>query len=227
APLLPPVLLDVYMTLFNEGAVSLLRNLERAGYDLSASETPQYENMIRAEVLPANRGLPALFLRGIPDLLLRHRSGKRLIGELKWGARSVGKTPGAALASNEAQFCTYPELVRANGGGELPFRYMRLDAYASFGDPDELARRVKSFPVKGTIKKDNAVRTFGFRVEFQEAAANLEKIMPEVERLREGNFRILKDPSLQFGPCRHCSFTQICRRSNTETLLRAKQAERA
>lgn len=226
APLLPPVLLDMYMDSFRAGAESVLHHLERNGFDLAVSETPQYENMIGMQLLPADVGLPPLMLRGIPDLILQHRFDEGLIGELKWGARSVGKSPGAVFSANEAQFCTYPELVRANRGVELPFRYLRMDAFANFGDPDDLLRRINGISVKTNIQKENAVRIFGVRVEFRIASEHLEKVRQRAIRLRGGDFRIVKDPNLQFGPCRHCSYTQICRRTHTETLLRAKRAEK-
>ena len=223
--LLPPVLLDGYMQQFGAGALQLLRHLQRNGYDLAVSETPQYENMILIDLLPPAGDLPVLRLRGIPDLLLSGGGDGGLIGELKWGSKSVGKSAGMVLGANEAQFCTYPELIRIERGVELPFQYFRLDVFAKFGDPDFLLKRIRSLPVIGGITKENAVRIFGVWVDFKTAAENLERIKAAAVLLRSGEFRIVKEPGLAWGPCRHCSYTQVCRRSHTETLLRAKRAE--
>lgn len=225
AALLPPVLLDIYMKLFRAGALQVLQHLEHNGYDLAASETPQYEDMMLMELLPEADGLPALRLRGIPDLLLKGRKGG-LIGELKWGSRPVGRSTGLVFLANEAQFCTYPELVRSNGGAELPFRYFRMDVFASYGDPDAILRRIKSIPAETRIDRGLAVRIFGNAMSCEESATFLERVKLQADRLRHGDFRIVKEPTLQFGPCRLCSHTQICRRSHTETLLRAKRAEK-
>src|SRR5262249_20043931 len=142
-----------------------------------------------------------------------------------WGSRSVGRSAGIVLTNHEAQFCTYPELIWLSQGEKLPFQYFRLDAFEAFGDPDVMMRRINSVSIKSSIDRTLAERIFGLAVNFETATKSLDKVKDEILLLRSGDFRILTDPGNQWGPCKHCSYTQICRRTHTETLLRAKRAD--
>lgn len=224
---LPPALFGFYMKQFRIAAEHFIAHIIKEGYDLSKTETPEYEDLIESEFLVGNESRPTVTLRGIPDLLL-YKAGKKqgLIGELKWGSKSVANTPGGIFSRNEAQFCTYPALVEKQTGMSLPFQYFRLDVFSQLGLPGEIIKRMER--LQGTEKNrlDIPARLFGGQAS-GEIAEYFGRVQGEMLAIVDGNYRIIKEAGFVFTPCTSCSFTQLCRRTHTPTLLRAKQAEKS
>ncbi len=223
---LPPALFGFYMKQFRIAAEHFIAHIMKEGYDLSKTETPEYEDLMETEFLVGNNSRPAVTIRGIPDLLL-YKAGKKqgLIGELKWGSKPVADTPAGIFNRNEAQFCTYPALVQKQTGVSLPFQYFRLDVFSQYGPPGEIIKRIEKLQGTGGSKMEIPARFFGGQAS-EEIEEFFGKVQAEMITIVEGDYRIIKDPGLMYTPCPHCSFTQLCRKTHTPTLLRAKQAER-
>ena len=232
--ILPSLLIEIYMAQFHNAALLFLRYLERQNFRLAASTTPGRDEMIEGPLVPAENGLPAITIRGIIDLLLSYSENPEVIGELKWGSKSVGNTPSFIFTSGEAQFCIYPELQEHGSGKRLPFRYFRLDAFHRYGAPDHSQQEIENLrPPRSMIKADTVLRVFGGEAlprgiaqENNSQEDFFDLCRDSGRQIQSGQFRILKDPSLSWAACRFCDFTQLCRKSHTATLLRSKRAPR-
>ena len=232
--ILPSLLIEIYMAQFHHAALLFLRYMERQEFRLSASTTPGREEMIEAPLVTGEAGMPTITIRGIIDLLLSYSETPDVIGELKWGSKSVGNTPAYIFSNGEAQFCIYPALQEHGTGKRLPFRYFRLDAFHRYGAPDHAQQEIENLrPARSTIKADTALRIFGAAALPRGAGEDkdsqeyfFEQCQAAGRQIQAGQFRILKDPSLAWAACRFCDFTQLCRKSHTATLLRSKRAPR-
>jgi hypothetical protein len=225
--LFPDLLLNLYLRRFRKGAEVLLPYLEREGCDLSRSRTPQRADVIEMELVPPQGLRPSVRIRGIPDLILCRPKDKDLIGELKWGTKAVGNTLSFVWNSHEAQFCIYSPLIRAQEGwlDFFPFRYFRLDAFAEYGDPARMIVRIEELLAGAKITPELPARFYGACANDKEIDEYFGKAVQKANHILSGNFRIIKDPGFLYAACTNCSFTQLCRRTHTPTLLRSKQVE--
>lgn len=234
---LPQLLLNSYMDQFHQAAVCFFEYLQKEGFHAGSALTPDYDEIMEETLVPEMKEghAPEITIYGIPDLLLsRERRPPILIGELKWGSRSVGNTPGKIFSSGEAQFCIYPILVQQKTGKRLPFQYFRLDAFFVYGLPQRVQSLLIKLGPSARIEVESVRRLFGERIMTAASGATESasqeyyfKLCQKYGRaIQSGQFRILEDPSLYWSACGSCGFTQICRKTHTATLLRSKKAER-
>lgn len=219
APYLPKVLTDHYLLQFTKAARVLLEYLKSEGYDFAYAETPgrNYISEITLLVDPAG----TLNIYGIPDLLFY--GNKKLIGEMKWGAKSTSETADSMFGKGELQFCFYPELERQKREllDSADFRYFRLNIFGELGSPTELEQKLKR--LGAPAKLDTTLRIFGLAPTQQEIAENFAKLKEIGKGILQGEFKILEDPNDYWSPCTTCGFILICRRTHSATLLRAKK----
>jgi hypothetical protein len=216
---LPKVLLDFYLAQFSRGAHALLDHLQSLGYDFAYAEVPDRKYLPEMKLVEDAEG--SLYMYGIPDLLFY--GGKRLIGEMKWGAAVTADTANTMFKMGEFQFCFYPELERQHRQllESADFRYFRLNVFAELGSPAALEQRLRTLGAPAKI--DRTLRIFGLAPTPGEVRENLENLRNVGRGILRAEFRILEDPSDLFSPCTDCRFMLICRRTHSSTLLRAKR----
>ena len=224
-PIFPAPLLDHYLKLFQKGTVEFIDYIEELGFDLKRTEAPDYGEGGETELVRSLNGNFSLMIKGIPDFVFHKNAKEGLVVDLKWGTRSVMSTINGIWQRNEAQFCIYPAIIQGESGIAMPFQYFRLDAFCSYGSPSKIEKKILS--IDPSLRDTNvAIRVFGEKAtpeqcqDYFQGKANEKGI-----GILEGDFRIIKDPNAPFTVCKFCSFTQICRRTHTGTLLRSRQAE--
>ncbi|MCI0417234.1 PD-(D/E)XK nuclease family protein, partial [bacterium] len=224
----PPLILNLYMKKFQNGAKNLLRYLQSEGYDLKLSIVPETENKETVELIGAD-GNPhgfRMIISGVLDLITFKASGKNgLISDLKWGGSRTSDTPNMMHDKGELQFCLYPAMHEVSSGEFLPFRYFRLNVFEQFGDPNQIGQKLRDLGLKDA---ERVMRYFGG------ASVTAKTYTQETQYLRtrdcgmellKAQFRILKDPAVPYSDCKYCSYTQLCRRSHAATLLRTRMAD--
>src|SRR5262249_22731334 len=198
---------------------------EELGFDLKRTEAPDYGEGGETELIRSGNGDFSLMIKGIPDFVFYKNEKSGLVVDLKWGTRSVTYSLGYIWGRGEAQFCIYPAIVQAGSGIAMPFQYFRLNAFCDYGSPSKIEKKI--FRIDPTLKEINvALRVFGEKATSEQCQEYFaDKVSKEAMAILDGEFRIIRDPNAPFTVCKFCSFTQLCRRTHTGTLLRSRQVE--